>query len=114
MIKQYNFDHSQAVAAGAIYPSELFYRTGWSSFVHNGKDPSHIAVVNLYYGAIEQYFMLLVTAESPTIVREKLVDLKRQFGIDSRPVQQPPSELETELAKRLVSMQAEFERMKTR
>ena len=114
MIIHYNFGHSRAVAAGAIYPSEPFYLTGWSSFVHNGKDPSHIAVANLCYGAIGQYFMLLVTAESPTVVREKILELKSQFGIDSSPVQQPPSELETELAKGLVSMQAEFERMKTR
>ena len=114
MIKQYNFDHSQAVAAGAIYPSDLFYRTGWSSFVHNGNEPSHIAVANLCHGAVGQYFMLLVTAESPTVVREKLLELKRQFGISSMPVQQPPGELETELAQELVSMQAKFELMKMR
>ena len=114
MIKQYDFDHSQAVIAGAIYHSEPFYTIGSSSFVHNGKEPSHIAVANLCYAAVGQYFMLLVTAESPTVVREKMVELKQQLGIDSNPVQHPPSELETELAKELVSMQAKFELMKMR
>ena len=114
MIRQYNFDHSQAVVAGAIYPSEPFYRTGWSSFVHNGEEPSHIAIANLCYGAVGQYFMLVVTAESPKVVREKMVEFKQQFGINSKPLQQPPSELETDLAQELVLMQAKFELMKTR
>ncbi|MBI2550085.1 hypothetical protein HYV83_02790 [Candidatus Woesearchaeota archaeon] len=112
MIRQYNFDHSSAVAAGGIYPSNPFWETGWSSFVHNGKDPSHITIANLCYGAQSGYFMLLATAETPAVVHQKLAELKRQFGIRSGPVQHPPSELETELATSLMALQAQFEQLK--
>lgn len=112
MILRYNFDHSTAIAAGAIYPSEPFYRAGWGSFVHNGKEPSYIAVANLCHGAQSGYFMLLVTAETAEVVHQKLTELKSQFGIGSKPVQQPPSELETELAIQVTALQAKFERLK--
>ncbi|MEK6837634.1 MAG: hypothetical protein AABX69_03205 [Nanoarchaeota archaeon] len=114
MILQYNFDHSRAVAAGAIYPSGPFWETGWRSFVHNGKDPSHITIANLCHGAQSKYFMLLVIAERPELVRQKLPGLKEQFGIQTGPVTQPPGELETEVARELMALQANFERMKTR
>jgi hypothetical protein len=114
MIKRYNFDHSTAIVAGAIYPSDPFYRAGWSSYVHNGKDPSNITIASLCHGAQEQYFILLVTAETPAVVHQKLAELKSQFGIKSGPVGHPPSELETELATSLMALQAKFERLKMR
>ena len=113
MAIRYNFDHSQAIAAGAIYHSNELWRTGWASYVHNNKDPSHIAVACMRYGANEQYIMLLVTAESPKVVYEKLLELKSQFGIDSKALQQPPSGLETELRIELVALQSQFARLRT-
>ena len=109
---QYNFDHSQAVVAGAIYKAPAFFRTGSASYVHNGRDP-HIVIANLLHGVEGTYFALLVTAESPSVVREKLAELKTQLGIaESNPLKQPPGELETELAIGIVSLQAKFEQMK--
>ena len=114
MIRQYNFDHSQAVVAGAIYEAPDFFKTGCSSYVHNGMEPSHIVIANLLHGVEGTYFALLVTAQSPAVVREKMAGLKTQLGItESNPLKHPPGELETELATELVSLQAKFELMKT-
>lgn len=112
MIRQYNFDHSRAVAVGAIYPVQGFYGTDWVSVVHNGKDPSSITVSSIGYGAQNSHIILLATAENPAVVHQKLVELKSQFGITSGPIPQPPGDLEVELAKMLMSMQAAFERVK--
>ena len=82
--------------------------------MNNGKDPSHIVSADIVFGATEKYIMLRVTAEKPEVVHAKLRELKSQFGINSGPVQGPPGELETQLASALISLQAEFELMKTR
>ena len=113
MIRQYNFDHSQAIVAGAIYQAPAPFRSGSASYVHNGMEPSHIVIANLLHGAEGTYFALLVTAQSPAVVREKMAGLKTQLGIaESNPLKQPPGELETELAIGIVSLQAKFEQMK--
>lgn len=82
--------------------------------MHNGKDPSHITVASRCFGAQSGYLMLLVTAETPEVVHQKLAELKSQFGIKSGPVKQPQSELETELAVQVIALQAKFELMKLR
>lgn len=115
MICHYNLDNSKAIVAGAIYEPGPYYhkrQTSYGSQVHNGVEPPYIAVANLCRGAMGQYIKLLVTAESPSVVRNKLIELKRQLGIDSSPLKQPPSELETELTLETVALQSRFAMMK--